>query len=60
MSKELVRLEAQVRMLRYALMDIRELIDGYVDIVDGPEGKQLPNDAMRAVQVIEEALNGRY
>ncbi len=50
-----------IEQLRDTLMDVAELIDGYVDIVDGPEGNQLPNDAMRAVQLIDEALgNGRY
>ena len=46
----------EIEKLRFALMDVSELIDGYVDIVDGPEGAQLPNDAMRAQQVIDEAL----
>ena len=60
-AKELAQLHMQIRDLRFALMDVRELIDGYVDIVDGPEGTQLPNDAMRAMQLIDEALgNGRY
>ena len=45
-----------IEELRYALEDVRELIDGYVDIVDGPEGKQLPNAAMRAMQLIDVVL----
>jgi len=57
MSEELARLNAEVRALRYALEDVRELIDGYVDIADGSEETgPLPNDAMRAVQIIDEAL----
>jgi hypothetical protein len=57
MSEELARLNAEVRALRYALEDVRELIDGYVDIVDGSEETgPLPNDAMKAQQIIDEAL----
>ncbi len=55
------RAARKIKQLRDTLIDVAELIDGYVDIVDGPEGNQLPNDAMRAVQLIDEALgNGRY
>ena len=57
MSEELARLNAEVRALRYALEDVRELIDGYVDICDGSEETgPLPNDAMKAQQIIDEAL----
>ena len=37
------------------LREIRELIDDYVDIKDG-EGGPMPNNAMRATQLISEAL----
>jgi len=57
MSEELARLNAEVRALRYALADVRELIDGYVDICDGDEETgPRPNDAMKAQQIIDEAL----
>lgn len=46
----------EIEKLRDALRDVSDLIEGYIDIVDGPEGKQLPNDAMRAQQLIDEAL----
>lgn len=44
--------------LRAALEEVRDLIDGYVDVRDGADGP-LPNDAMRAQQVIDEALSAR-
>lgn len=56
MNDRLARLSAEIQKLRDALLDVSDLIDGYVDIVDGPEGAQLPNNAMRAQQVIDEAL----
>ena len=46
----------EIAKLRNALMDVSELLDGYVDIVDGPEGKPLANKAMQAQQLIAEAL----
>jgi hypothetical protein len=42
--------------LRGALEDVRELIEGYVDVVDGDYGQPRPNKAMRAVRVIDAAL----
>lgn len=37
------------------LEEIRELIEGYVDIRDGESGP-LPNNAMSATQLIDETL----
>lgn len=36
------------------MAEVRDLIDGYVDVVDGDYGQPAPNDAMRAVQLIDE------
>lgn len=44
---------AEIERLRQALIDVRELIDGYVDVSWEGTG---PNDAMRATQIIDEAL----
>jgi len=44
-----------VSLLVEVLREIRELIDDYVDIKDG-EGGPMPNNAMRATQLISEAL----
>ena len=55
MSEELARLNAKVRALRYALEDVRVLIDCYAD-ADHNGSSFIPNDAMRAVQIIDEAL----
>ena len=46
----------EIEKLRDALRDVSDLIEGYVDISDhGPLGP-IPNNAMRAQQVIDEAL----
>lgn len=50
-----LRIEAAAPDLLEALEEVRELIDGYVDIRDGESGP-LPNDAMRAQQVIDAVL----
>jgi len=42
--------------LREALGDVRELIEGYVDVSDGDYGVPEANKAMRAVQRIDEVL----
>ena len=39
-----------------ALEDVREFIEGQIDVVDGPEGRQLPNRAMSLAQEIDEVL----
>ena len=47
----------EIEKLRFALLDVSELIDGYVDICDGDEETgPRPNDAMKAQQIIDEAL----
>ena len=38
------------------LADACELIDGYVDVKDGPYGTQVPNDAMQARTLLEEVM----
>lgn len=43
--------------IRAALLDLEFIFEGQEDIKDGPEGQQLPNDAMRAMTVIRAALN---
>ena len=42
--------------LKIVLEEVRELIDGYVDVVDGEDGQPRANKAMRAVQIIDEVL----
>lgn len=39
-----------------ALREVRELIDGYVDVRDAGAMGPLPNDAMRAQQIIDAAI----
>jgi hypothetical protein len=36
-----------------AIEEAIELLEGYVDVRDGVEGRPLPNDAMRAVQLLQ-------
>jgi hypothetical protein len=47
--------ESHARLVE-TLREVRELIDGYVDVRDGGALGQLPNDAMRAQQLIDRAL----
>ena len=49
------RAAKEIARLRAALDEVQELIGGYVDIRDGANGPT-PNDAMRAIQVIDGAL----
>ena len=39
-----------------ALCEVRDLIEGYVDVNDGDYGVPVANKAMRATQRIDEAL----
>jgi len=47
------------RRLNEALDEVRDLIDGYVDVVDGDYGQPRPNKAMRAVQIIDSVREAR-
>lgn len=38
------------------LHEVRDLIDGYIDIKDGLAGQPVANDAMQAAQLIDELL----
>jgi hypothetical protein len=42
--------------LRAALVDLEFIFEGQEDIKDGPEGQQLPNDAMKAMTIIRRVL----
>jgi hypothetical protein len=50
------KFEEEAERLRAVLEQIRELIDGYVDVNDGPDGQSVPNKAMQAQTVITIAL----
>jgi hypothetical protein len=52
LRKRIARLEAD-------LLECREFLEGYVDVVDGDYGEPSPNRAMRLVTQIDETLNGR-
>lgn len=38
------------------LREVEEFLDDQVDVVDGPEGRQLPNRAMRLLTQVREAI----
>lgn len=38
------------------LHEVSDYLDGLVDVVDGPEGTQLPNKAMSLKQEVDEAI----
>jgi hypothetical protein len=44
------------QVLLVAAQKALDLIDGYVDTVDGPEGQPMPNKAMRAQQILQAAI----
>lgn len=39
--------------------EVMDALNNYADIKDGPEGKQLPNDAMAALTTLDE-IRERY
>jgi hypothetical protein len=51
------RLKRKNVAMAYLLREIREYLAGEMDIVDGPEGQQLPNRAMRFCQEIDELVS---
>ena len=53
---QIAKLVKERNALRAALIDLEFIFEGQEDIKDGPEGQQLPNDAMRAMTVIRGAL----
>ena len=55
-SEQLDSVSSRNNALLATLEHVRELIEGYVDVVDGPYGQPAPNSAMRAVQLIDEAI----
>ena len=46
----------KIQQLKDVLEEVRELIEGYMDVQDRDYGIPKPNKAMRAVQLIDEAL----
>jgi hypothetical protein len=46
----------EIDTLKSALYEVRDLIEGYVDVVDGDYGIPAPNKAMKAVQIIDDVL----
>lgn len=53
---QIARLVKERAALRLALIDLGFIFEGKEDIKDGPEGQQLPNDAMQAMTIIRGAL----
>ena len=53
---EIWRLRKANTELSAALSEVRELIQGYVDVVDGDYGQPRPNKAMQATSLIDEAM----
>lgn len=46
----------KVPELLAVLEEVRELIDGYIDVKDGDHGP-VPNNAMKAAQMLESTVN---
>jgi hypothetical protein len=54
--KTFLKLREQRENLLEVLQDVREFLDGQIDVVDGDYGEPAPNKAMRLAQRIDEAL----
>ena len=50
---------ARIVELEIVLLEVRELIEGYMDTKDGPDGQPVANNAMRAAQIIDQAMGVR-
>jgi len=48
----------EIDNLKSVLHEVRHLIEGYVDVIDGDYGVPAPNKAMKAVQIIDDAITG--
>ena len=46
----------EIDNLKSVLHEVRDLIEGYVDVIDGDYGVPAPNKAMKAVQIIDDIL----
>ena len=46
----------EIDNLKSVLHEVRHLIEGYVDVIDGDYGVPAPNKAMKAVQIIDDAI----
>lgn len=53
---QIAKLVKERNLLRNALTDLEFIFEGQEDIKDGPEGQQLPNDAMKAMTIIRSVL----
>lgn len=57
-SEELKSAYQEIEKLKADLLECREFIEPYVDVVDGDYGEPAPNKAMRLVSMIDESLHG--
>lgn len=47
-----------IEKLKADLLECRDFIEPFVDVVDGADGQPAPNAAMRLVSTIDESLHG--
>jgi hypothetical protein len=59
LCKELRVGRERIRSLETALEELHELVDDYVDVVDGEDGQPMPNMPMRVQNIIDAALGRR-
>jgi len=53
---EVEKLKARIAELESTLIDVLEVLEPLIDVVDGDEGRQLPNDEARMYHYIEVTL----
>lgn len=58
-SKRIAELESELKRTRAALDIAREYLDDHSDCVDGDYGVPAPNDAMKCLQEINEAMEAK-
>jgi len=57
LEKVALKVKADRDALLDAAFEALELIEGYVDVVDGPYGQPAANKAMRAQMILQDAVD---
>ncbi len=50
----------RIKMLEADLLECREFIEPYEDVIDGDDGEQKPNRAMQLVSMIDLSIDGAF
>lgn len=55
-TAEVAKLKAKIEEMTYVLNDVLDYLEPLMDVVDGDEGRQLPNEEMQLYTSIETTL----